>query len=240
MYTDGSWRAKVGLIIPAPNTVAEPWLAKVAPSGVTFHTARMPLGNHGVGDMDDAVPGAVASLQAAVVDALLYGCTSSGMQKGLEFEQRFRDNLAQQTGIPVVTAALSVVETLREVGARRISVLSPYPHEMEEVEQRFLQAAGFTVENIHSLCLGGPDLATPGPDQIYRAARQAFRASSDTLFISCLNFRASESVAALESDLGVPVVTAMTASLRQTLKAVGVAPVVPGYGLVLTGELRGK
>ena len=40
------WRARLGVIIPTVNTVAEPEFHAMAPDGVTSHFTRMPIHFH--------------------------------------------------------------------------------------------------------------------------------------------------------------------------------------------------
>jgi maleate isomerase len=71
---------------------------------------------------------------------------------------------------------------------------------------------------------------------------QARRAHSeagdlDALVLSCcVQMPSLDVVAAVEEELGVPVVTAATATARSILLALGLDPVVPGAGRALAEE----
>ena len=71
--------------------------------------------------------------------------------------------------------------------------------------------------------------ACPWTD-VYRLARDADRPEADALFLSCTNFRTIGVIAALERDLGKPVVSAIQASFWHCLRLAGVGGGVEGYG----------
>ena len=41
------WRARIGLLVPAVNTIMEPEMWRTAPEHVTVHTARIAGGREG-------------------------------------------------------------------------------------------------------------------------------------------------------------------------------------------------
>jgi maleate cis-trans isomerase len=70
-------------------------------------------------------------------------------------------------------------------------------------------------------------------EDVYRLARGADRPEADALYLSCTNFRTIGVLAALERDLGKPVVSAIQASFWHCLRLAGVGESVEGYGRLL-------
>lgn len=240
MYLGGAgWRARIGLIVPSVNTVLEPLYYQIAPPGVSFHTARMlmppRMTKESIEEMDRHTLRAAQEVASARVDVIAHCCTASSIVKGPEHDRAVLAEIEQETGIPTTTAMDAIIRALHVFGARRIAVASPYPHEIDEREVAFFAECGIDVLNIVSLGIsGGVELADPAPDEIYRFARSAYVPGTEALFISCLNFRSHDAIAALEDDLGVPVVTSPQAVLWNALRLAGLRARVEGYGRLLT------
>jgi maleate isomerase len=64
--------------------------------------------------------------------------------------------------------------------------------------------------------------------------RAADHPAADAIFISCTNFRTIGVLAALERDLGKPVVSAIQASFWHCLRLAGVEDAIDGYGRLLS------
>lgn len=240
MYLGGAgWRARIGLILPSVNTVVEPWYYQVAPRGVAFHAARVylppALTAESLGEMDRHNLRAAREVASAQVDVVAHCCTASSILRGPEHDRAVAAEIERETGIPTTTAMDAVLRALHAVGVGRIAVASPYPHEIDEREVAFFAQCGVEVVSIKSLGItSSAGLAEPGPDEVYRFAREAFVPGAEGLFVSCLNLRSHDAIAALEDDLGVPVVTSPQAVLWNALRLAGLRASIPGYGRLLT------
>ena len=62
-------RARIGLVVPGINTIMEPWAARVLPTGVTLHAARMLLQVHD--ELIFECPKAEAEETSAVVKGVM-------------------------------------------------------------------------------------------------------------------------------------------------------------------------
>lgn len=65
-------------------------------------------------------------------------------------------------------------------------------------------------------------------------AGEGWRARIGVVVLTCANFRSHYAAAALEADLGVPVVTSTQAPLWRVLRLAGVQDAIRGYGRLLT------
>ena len=83
----------------------------------------------------------------------------------------------------------------------------------------------------------GVKFARVPPSEIYRFCRETWDEGADGLLISCMNFNAMPCIAALERDLGKPVLSSHSTVLWKALRMVHVKESVPGFGRLLTVNL---
>ena len=230
---------RIGVIVPSVNTVVEPWFARVCPPGVTVHAARMFLDNNltpeSLARMDrEEGMNAVKQLMSCKPASVAYCCTASSIVQGLEYDGRLNHELNDATGVPAFTATTGIIEALHTVGAKRISVCSPYTKAIDDKEHEFFSAAGFEI--LGSAHLGIADafkLADPTPDEIYALWEQSWRDGADASLITCLNLNSQTVIEKIEAKSGKPVITSTQATLWKLLRAAGVKDAVPGYGVLL-------
>ena len=74
------WRGRIGLLVPSINTTMETEFWKMAPPGVSVHTARIAGGREGTPEtlrgMEDASKAAARDVGMVEPDVVVYGCTS--------------------------------------------------------------------------------------------------------------------------------------------------------------------
>jgi maleate isomerase/arylmalonate decarboxylase len=233
-----SQRAKIGLIVPPTNTVNEAEWCRMVPEGVTFHTVRMPI--HASVRTDEErraltadIGRKVEELAPACVDVVAYACTAGSM---LTPPHQLPRDVSAATGIPVVTTADAIVDALRSLEARQISIATPYYDALNDHEVAFLRSAGIDVRSIKGLGLGAngpadfPRIAETPLSAIREHAKDAFVPGSDALLISCTDFPTLPLIVSLEEELGIPVVTSNQATLWAALQVVGVSEPSPYLG----------
>ena len=231
------WRAKVGILLPSVNTVIEPWFYHVAPAGVTFHFARMGLGEGG--GLDSIKKMAGNSLEAArllagiPVDLIAYCCTASTLIMGPDYDSRLISKLESETGIPCTTTTISILKAFQRFKVRKLSLVSPYDRKIEELEIKYFSECGYDVLNAKGMNLETHELDKPSPEEIYSFAKREFDKNADCLLISCLNFRAQACISALENDLKRPVITSAQAVIWNILSMVKVNDIIDGFGKLL-------
>ena len=238
------WRARLGLIVPPTNTTNEAEWSRVLPDGVTLHVTRMPLHLHVEEPLRDDDPlardliAAAGLLAQAGVSAIAYGCTAGSMIEPLDALPAL---IARTTGIPGTTTAAALVDALRAFNAKRIVMISPYGPTLQSREEAFLTRQGFEIASARGLGIGEGGahefvrIRTLPPSLVTALAHEAMVAGVDALLIACTDFGTLPVVAALEADLGIPVVTSNQAQLWATLGAAGVHAAVPGWGQLLDG-----
>ena len=232
------WRAKLGLIVPPTNTVNEAEWARMMPDGVSFHTVRMPLhlectSTEGRRALVADIVARVRELVQARVDVVAYACTAGSMINPLDALPR---EVEAATGVALVTTAAAIVHALRHLGARKLSIATPYHDALNQHEVAFLAANGFETLRIAGLGIGAngpvdfPLIAETSLDAVGAHARAAFVGGSDALLITCTDFPTLPLLPRLEHDLAVPVVTSNQATLWAALRAAGITDHLPQAG----------
>ncbi len=230
-----STRARLGLIVPPTNSVNEAEWQRLMPEGVTFHSHRMKL--HAADDaalMPDLLA-AIEVLGQVRPDAIAYACTAGSMTTP---SSRMPDIASDGSGHRVLTTSHALVLALRALGARRISVATPYAEALNTHEVEFLAAHG-----IDTLAIAGLGIGGGGPHEYVRIAQTSLaevRAhalatcapESDALLLACTDLPTLPLLAELEAELGVPVISSNTATLWAMLRACGILDAVPGGGRV--------
>jgi maleate isomerase len=112
-----------------------------------------------------------------------------------------------------------------------LSILTPYVAEVTERGRHFFEQSGFSVSNAVGMGISEDhEIGNVSPEQVYRFVRENVDAGADGVFISCTNLRTVGIIAALEQDLGLPVVSAVQASFWDCLRIAGIRDHVDGFG----------
>ena len=231
------WRLRIGVILPSCNTVMEPEFYKMAPEGVSIHTARMRISEvtkEELKKMAEDSPRAAEDLATADVDVIVYGCTSGSFIGGIEWEREIVKKIEEKTGILTITTSKAVIDALQHLKLKKIIVVTPYIDELNELEKKFLEMNGVKVLKIKGLgILKGLDIGMQPAWTSYKLAKENFTPEADGIFISCTNFRTLEIIEKLEHDLGKPVVTSNQASMWAALRTSGIKESIEKYGTLL-------
>jgi arylmalonate decarboxylase len=245
-YSPYGWRARIGLIVPSTNTINEAEFARVAPDGVSIHTARAtalgPFSEQYFIQLAETSLAQAELLATAEVDVLAYGCTSGSIIYPMA---RLVPALHERCPVPVIATAAAVVAALGALGVKRIAVGTPYPDFINIAEQQFLESHGFTVTSLRGLQLGETQaerrlIGRVPPQQVHRLARMIDRPEAEAIFLSCTNLATFGMIERIEQDLGKPVVTSNQASFWACLRVLGLNDAIPGHGRLLshaTGRL---
>ncbi len=239
MYSPYGWRGKIGLIVPSTNTVNEPEFWRMAPEGVTIHTARVLLKGKATEEsyfqMADALSDAAESLGTAEVDVVAYGCTSGSIICPLP---QMLDQMGSRTNTSATAAAGAVIAALRAFGIKRVAVATPYVDFVNDSEDKFLVDHDFEVTNLLGLKLGETQEERRGigrvpPEQVYRMARAVDTPSAQAIFISCTNLATIDVIETIERDLGKPVITSNQACFWACMRLMGLNDSIDGFGRLL-------
>ncbi len=230
---------RIGLIILATDHTSEPDFKRMLPGErIGVYVARIAYANPttpaNLRKMQPALTAAAALiLPDEPLDAICYSCTSAAVVIG---DAAIAAAIgAGKPGAPVVTPPLAAVLGLRALGARRISLVTPYTVATTEPMAAYFATHGFELASV--ACLGLSDdreMARIPPTSLVELSRATMAPSAEALFVSCTALRAAAAVPAMEAALGRPVVTSNQATAWQCLRLCGDAAAYPEFGLLMT------
>lgn len=235
------WRGLVGLITPSVAFTTEHEWSRMMPRGVSFVTTRILLERVTIESLDEMgkyVENAIKMMDSATVDAICYGCTAGSMIKGIKYDEEIVERIEKSTNKPATTMAKSVINGLRYFGIKKVTVVTPYPDEVNRHVRTFLEDNGFEVLTVEGLQLvSSIEIRNLPPSAAYNFVKKVHPKAShcDGVFISCGNIRAIEILSALEKDLGKPVISSNQAMFWEALNLLGVKEPIYGYGSLLEG-----
>jgi len=211
----------VGLLIPSSNRVFENDLHHaLPPPRFWVHSARMHLRETTVAAetamIETFAPAAADQLKAVAPDLVVFGCTSAGSLRGMDYDRAVCASLGKRAGAPCIGVLSAAAAAIRSRRWQRVAVVTPYIDELTTTIVGSLRESGVTV--VTSGGMGISDniaLADPTPEDITAFARTVVgRHHVEGIFVSCTNFRAMEAMRMIEAELRVPVVTSNFAAVE--------------------------
>ncbi|MBA3447848.1 MAG: ectoine utilization protein EutA [Pseudaminobacter sp.] len=232
-------RKRVGLVVLATDHTTEAdYRRMVAGEAIGVHVSRIPFANPVTAEnlrkmQPSLTEGAALILPGEELDAICYSCTSASVVIG-DDEVAAAIQLAKP-GVPVVTPPLAGVRGLRSLGARRISILTPYTVETSRPMADYFAGHGFEIASF--TCLGLDDdrvMARVSPASLVELASSAIADDADALFISCTAVRAALAATGIERAIGRPLVSSNLASAWACLRLCGDDVARPEFGRLMT------
>jgi maleate isomerase len=223
-------RLRLGVMFPSANYVAEPQITAMLPPGVSLHTTRLQLKTGDKLGMLDRLEEAVELLTDAQVQCLAFHCTAVTMWQ-VDMADIITARIKALTDTPVVVTSTAVVAALREVGARRIILVSPYVQETNDHEIALLDHYGITVLRDRALGIQGAGaMGQVTPEKWIDVVTEMRDDTADAYFVSCTAIKSAETIDRLEAVLQRPVLTSNQAMLWQALRSSGISDPVAGFG----------
>lgn len=230
-------RAKIGFVLLATEQTIEDDVFRLRPNGVGVHFTRAHnpdsiTAQTLASQAGDLARAAATLLPDGSLDVICYACTSGSLVIG---EDRVFEELRKGAPNARATSLITgVIRALRQLEARRICIATPYLDEINHLEARYLEAAGFDVLGIDGLNLEkDSDMVRVSPGFIADFAASVDRKDADAVFISCGALRSLDIVNALEKRLGKPVVVSNQAMVWDTLRIAGIEDRIEGFGCLL-------
>ncbi|OMH27143.1 aspartate/glutamate racemase family protein [Motiliproteus sp. MSK22-1] len=228
---------RIGVVALATDFNIEQDLRRMLPGDTQIFTSRVrnynPLTIENLRSMAPGISAAADTiLPGTQLDAIIYGCTSGTVAIGSE---RIAELIHQSCpGVPVTNPVTAAVAAFRQLGARRISILTPYTEQVNCEVAELFQRHGFEVLNIAGFGFEDDTAMTfISPVDIVNAAKNVCDAQADLLFVSCTALRASVVLDEIEAQLGKPVVSSNQALTWHSLQLLGYPAPVSGYGSLL-------
>jgi maleate isomerase len=179
----------------------------------------------------DGLPHALQILKSAGPQVIVFGCTSAGSLGGIQHDAEIGNLIERETGARGVTVVASILDELRRVAPRAVTVFTPYEEELTRSVAGCVAEGGFRV--IHSagmLLRKNRDIGRVTPEEIAAFVKSRMSGQPDCLLLSCTNWRALEAIEFLQAGFGLPVITsnqACVAAVQRIMKKSGVRHPTP-------------
>lgn len=213
-----TWR--VGLLVPASNSVMEVDFYRSLPHDTTLHTGRMHLPDRLPDSVDtlleDYVLPAAKSLGTVLPHIVLFGSTGACVGRGLEYDEEICRQVSTATGAETLSVAASVVQALRDTRATRLAVVTPFTEDVNVQIRTFLESQGFEVPALHGMGIAKEGVASVTAESIYAFVQARVRPSgqAEALYLAGTNCRAMSALSLLKVAYDMPIVTANFAALQ--------------------------
>lgn len=246
---------RIGLIVPSSNTTMEteiPAMLQARMQAIpeetfTFHSSRMRMlkvTKEELKQMDLESDRCAVELSDAACDAMAYACLVAIMSQGpgyhCESEERLT-KVAQENGsnAPVISSAGALVNGVNALGAKKVSLIAPYMKPLTATVVEYIESCGIPV--IDSISLEVPDnreVARLDPMNLVNIVQQVNIDGADAVILSaCVQMPSLPAIQIVEDRLGLPVLSAATATVHQLLTALNLKPYVPNAGRLLSGKV---
>lgn len=243
---------RIGQIVPSSNTTMEtevPLMLRrresVNGESYTFHSSRMRMKRvtkEELAAMDADSDRCALELSDARVDVMGYACLVAIMSMGRGYhavsEKRLHEVTAQNgSPTPVVSSAGALIEGLRALGARKISILTPYMRPLTELVVDYIEHQGIEVHDALSLEIAdnlevGLQNSLAPKEHVKRLD---VRGVDAVVLSACVQMPSFQSVQPVEDQLGIPVTTASICTVYKMLDELGLERKVADAGALLSG-----
>jgi len=244
---------RIGMIVPSSNVTMETELPQMLRSyeinnseRFTFHSSRVRLkrvAQKELLEMNVHAEKAALELGDASVDIILYACLVAVMVEGRSAHIRAEDRLnkvleKEGKSIPIVTSAGALVNTLHDINASRVSIIAPYMPKLTEKVCGYLQNEHIEVASSCSLSVDdNTEVGRLDPHRLLELAPTLPTEIDAVVISACVQMPSLDVIAEVEDLLGIPVISAASATMFQALIKLGLNPNISCYGDLLAGNL---
>ena len=243
----------VGMIVPSSNLTMETELprmlaareAVIPEDRFVFHAARARM-QHVTPEqlvaMNAQAERAAAELADARPDVVATACLVAIMAQGPGYHCTAEDDIttalrAEGAQAPVVSSAGALLSGITALGVSRVAIITPYMQPLTQAVADYLTDAG--VEVVDSLSLEVPDnlaVARLDPADLREHHRKLDLSRAEALVLSaCVQMPSLPAIQPVQDEIGIPVLSAATATTHRILTELGLDPRVPGAGALLAG-----
>jgi maleate isomerase len=244
---------RIGLIVPSSNTTMETEIPamlrareQILPERFSFHSSRMRMKDvtkEQLEAMDRDSDRCALELSDARMDAMGYACLVAIMSMGKGYHRESQRRLHEVTVAngapsPVTTSAGALVEGLKAMGAKRISIVAPYMKPLTKMVIDYIENEDIEVidsislEIADNLKVGAQDPKAPA--ELWK--RLNVKGADAIVASACVQMPSLASIPLIEQASGLPVVSGAVCTTYAILKTLGLERRVPDAGALLSGR----
>ncbi|MGW1899691.1 maleate cis-trans isomerase family protein [Streptomyces hirsutus] len=243
----------IGLIVPSSNLTMETELPRLLRAReaaepehrFVFHSSRMRMKHvtpEELRAMNAQTERAALELADARPDVVATACLVAIMAQGPGHHCTAEDEITavlreQGAQVPVVSSAGALLDGIAALGAKKVAIVTPYMKPLTRLVAEYIEDAG--VEVVDALSLEVADnlaVARLDPQDLREHYKRLKLGDADAVVLSaCVQMPSLAAVQPVEDELGLPVLSAATATAFRILTELGLPPLVPGAGRLLAG-----
>jgi maleate isomerase len=251
MVSQPSRLVRIGQIVPSSNTTMETEIPAMLrareahfPERFTFHSSRMRMQRvsaEALQAMNKEGLRCAAELADARVELMSTACLVAIMAQGLGYHRQVEEDLRRVVGengarCKVMTSAGALVQGLKRLGAKKISLMAPYMKPLTEKVVAYLENEGLEV--LDRIAFEIPDNLEVGrrdPMRLLEDVRRLKIANADAVVLSaCVQLQSLPAIQAAEKMLGIPVTSTSVCTVRNMLELLELEPRIPNCGALLS------
>lgn len=179
---------RIGLMVPAANTVMEFEYGRAAPKEVSVHASRFELGGmtaQGLEAMREEFSHCAALLRQCS-DVAVLGILSGTIESDHALRE-IEEGIRSAYGGPVITVARALLHVINAVEPKAVHLISPYSQGIAESQASFLKRNGAPVKGFSALGYSSSlDAARLPRERIYDLISSTAR-DVDLTLLTCTN-----------------------------------------------------
>lgn len=219
-------KGRIGLIVPANNSVIEPEFWSVLPQGFSVHATRIlakgDLTPEAIRRMERDTDAAVEQIAATGVDVIAYCDMVTTFVMQAQWNESSMRRFAQATGVPCISAWTALRDALAKLGARRLAIGTPYPAAIHALVPAFFQGKEFEVTSHGTLdILSMREVPTVDASRLNAFIKKLNPRNAEALVLLATDLPSFSSIASLEAQYGIPVLTSNQTLLWRALSGLG-------------------
>ena len=216
-------RGRIGLIVPANNSVIEPELSSALPEDCSLHATRIlakgDLTPEAVRRMEKDADAALEAIAATGVDVIAY-CdmvTTFIMEPG--WNEAAVKRYAALAKVPCISAWTALRDALKHLSAKKVAIGTPYPQSIHALVPAFFQRNGFEVESHATLdIVAMREVPTVDENRLMMFIEKLNLRGCDAVVLLATDLPTFGSIEAIEKRSAIPVLTSNQTILWAALR----------------------
>lgn len=228
-------QGRIGIIVPANNSVIEPELWSKLPDHVALFATRVrakgDLVPEAVRTMEAEVGRAIDDLVSTIVDVIVYADMVTTFIMEEDWNDRRTRETAAATGVACVSAWTAMRDALEALGVTRFALGTPYPAPVHALARPYFEKSGYGVTDDATLdILAMTEVPKVTEEQVSALVRGLKKKGAQAVVLLATDLPTFACIASLEKEMDLAVLTSNQCILWGALRAVGNHTRVPGLG----------
>ncbi len=233
-----NWRGTVGCIKPRAGDGSLGELFKLLPEGIGIAVTYLNLAEGTREELSSAFgtyEKNIAYLASQHCDLITIEGAPPFMILGHEGEAKMVDDWRQKYKVDMFTSSQNQVDVLKAMNLKKIFGIAPFGEDLRKTYAKYFEDAGIGVVAMESIDVAFADIPNLPAQDVYALIKKKFLANpgADAIYILGSSMDTLSVVAALEQDLGVPVIQPTAARAWDIQRHLHVRQPVKGYGVLM-------